>query len=151
MHIIQRQTAAAPGYARRTASMNKAGTDERYRRIIENIDKLPSLPAVAARLIEIVNSPESSADDAAVYRIDDKTAIVQTVDFFTPVVDDPFQFGAVAAANSLSDIYAMGARPLFALNIVGFPSNRLPMTVLEDILNGARAITGKAGISMKHT
>jgi selenium donor protein len=86
------------------------------------------------------------ADDAAVYRIDDKTAVVQTVDFFTPIVDDPFQFGAIAAVNSLSDIYAMGAKPLFALNIVGFPSNRLPVRVLEQILQGAQSVARKAGI-----
>jgi cysteine desulfurase NifS/selenium donor protein len=87
-----------------------------------------------------------TSDDAAVYKLDDKTAIVQTVDFFTPIVDDPFDFGAVAASNSLSDIYAMGARPLFALNVVGFPSNRLPMTVLEDILKGAQHVAEQAGI-----
>ena len=74
-----------------------------------------------------------SSDDAAVYRLNRDTAIVETVDFFTPVVDDPYYFGAIAAANSLSDIYAMGAKPLYALNIVGFPSSRLPMTVLEEI------------------
>lgn len=87
-----------------------------------------------------------TSDDAAVYKIDDKTAIVQTVDFFTPIVDDPFDFGAIAAANSLSDIYAMGAKPLFALNVVGFPSNRLPMSVLEEILKGAQYVADKAGI-----
>ncbi|MFH1312318.1 MAG: selenide, water dikinase SelD [Candidatus Eisenbacteria bacterium] len=89
-----------------------------------------------------------TSDDAAVYRIDKKTAIVQTVDFFTPVVDDPFQFGAIAAANSLSDIYAMGAKPLFALSVVGFPSNRLPVEVLEEILSGARSKAGEAGIDI---
>ncbi len=88
----------------------------------------------------------NSSDDAAVYRLDDKTAIVQSVDFFTPIVDDPFDFGAIAASNSLSDIYAMGGKPLFALNIVGFPSNRLPMSVLEEILKGAQHIADKAGI-----
>ncbi|HNQ83110.1 MAG TPA: selenide, water dikinase SelD, partial [Bacteroidales bacterium] len=77
------------------------------------------------------------ADDAAVYRINDQQAIVQTLDFFTPIVDDPYTFGAIAAANALSDIYAMGARPLFALNIAGFPSNRLPVSVLSQILKGA--------------
>jgi selenium donor protein len=87
-----------------------------------------------------------TADDAAVYRLDDDQAIVQTVDFFTPVVDDPYQFGAIAAANALSDIYAMGGKPLFALNIVGFPSNRLPMSVLEQILNGANDKAAEAGI-----
>jgi len=89
-----------------------------------------------------------TADDAAVYKIDEETAIVQTVDFFTPILDDPFQFGAVAAANSLSDIYAMGAKPLFALNIVGFPSNRLPMSVLEEILRGAQSKADEAGIAI---
>jgi selenium donor protein len=89
-----------------------------------------------------------TADDAAVYQIDDRTAIVQTVDFFTPILDDPFQFGAVAAANSLSDVYAMGAKPLFALNIVGFPSNRLPMAVLEEILRGAQSKADEAGIAI---
>jgi len=89
-----------------------------------------------------------TSDDAAVYRIDDQTAIVQTVDFFTPIVDDPFEFGAISAANSLSDVYAMGARPLFALSVVGFPSARLPIEVLDRILAGARSKTGEAGISI---
>jgi cysteine desulfurase NifS/selenium donor protein len=90
----------------------------------------------------------STADDAAVYKLDEKTALVQTVDFFTPIVDDPYQFGAIAAANSLSDIYAMGGKPLFALNIVGFPSNRLPISVLEQILKGAQDKAKEAGISI---
>jgi cysteine desulfurase len=89
-----------------------------------------------------------TADDAAVYQLDAETAIVQTVDFFTPIVDDAYWFGAISAANSLSDIYAMGARPLFALNIVGFPSNRLPMRVLEQILQGAQDKAAEAGISI---
>lgn len=89
-----------------------------------------------------------SADDAAIYQIDEKTAIVQTVDFFTPIVDDPYKFGAIAAANSLSDIYAMGGKPLFALNVVGFPSNRLPMHVLEEILKGAGDKAAEAGIAI---
>ncbi|HEC83082.1 MAG TPA: selenide, water dikinase SelD [Firmicutes bacterium] len=89
-----------------------------------------------------------TADDAAVYRIDDTTAIVQTVDFFTPIVDDPYHFGAIAAANSLSDIYAMGGRPLFALAVVGFPSSRLPVEVLQRILEGASAKADEAGIAI---
>ncbi|MCP4395950.1 MAG: selenide, water dikinase SelD [bacterium] len=89
-----------------------------------------------------------TADDAAVYRIDEQTALVQTVDFFTPIVDDPYHFGAIAAVNSLSDIYAMGGKPLFALNIVGFPSNRLPFEVLQEILRGARDKAREAGISI---
>ena len=89
-----------------------------------------------------------TADDAAVYRLDDNTAIVQTVDFFTPIVDDPYHFGAISAANSLSDVYAMGGKPLFALNIVGFPSNRLPMEILKKILKGAQDKADEAGISI---
>ncbi len=87
-----------------------------------------------------------TSDDAAVYRINDETALVQTVDFFTPIVDDPFEFGAIAAVNALSDIYAMGAKPLFALNIVAFPINRLPIKVLHEILNGAQSVAEEAGI-----
>ena len=90
----------------------------------------------------------STNDDAAVYQISDTIAVVQTVDFFTPIVDDPYWFGAISAANSLSDIYAMGASPIFGLSIVGFPSNRLPMEVLEEILRGAQDKAAEAGISI---
>jgi cysteine desulfurase NifS/selenium donor protein len=89
-----------------------------------------------------------SSDDAAVYRISDTVAIVNTVDFFTPIVDDPYEFGAIAAANALSDIYAMGGKPLFALSIVGFPSGRLPLDVLRRILRGASDKAAEAGISI---
>jgi selenide,water dikinase len=75
-------------------------------------------------------------DDAAVYRLTDDIALVQTVDFFTPVVDDPYDFGRIAAANAFSDVYAMGARPLTALNIVAFPSGVLPLDYLTRILLG---------------
>jgi len=87
-----------------------------------------------------------NSDDATVWKIDKDTAWVQSVDFFTPVVDDPFTFGAIAAANALSDIYAMGATPLFGLNIVAFPVKRMALSVLEDILQGALSIAEKAGI-----
>ncbi len=90
----------------------------------------------------------STSDDAAVYRIDENTAIIQTVDFFTPIVDDPYHFGAIAAANALSDVYAMGGNPLFALNIVGFPDNRLPVEVLKSILKGAQDKAMEAGVSI---
>jgi cysteine desulfurase NifS/selenium donor protein len=90
----------------------------------------------------------STSDDAAVYRINEKTAIVQTIDFFTPIVDDPYYFGAIAAANVLSDIYAMGGRPVFALNIVGFPDKRLPIEVLKSILKGANDKAMEAGINI---
>lgn len=84
-------------------------------------------------------------DDAAVYRIDDNTALVMTIDFFPPLVEDPFTFGQIAATNSLSDIYAMGGRPLSALNIVGFPDNDLPADILADILRGGAERVTAAG------
>ncbi len=89
-----------------------------------------------------------TADDAAVYRVSDELAIIQTVDFFTPIVDDPYQFGAIAAANSLSDVYAMGGRPVFALNIVAFPrkSEKTPISVLREILRGGADKAKEAGI-----
>lgn len=90
----------------------------------------------------------SEADDAAVYEISDDLAAVQTVDYFTPIVDDPYTFGAIAAANSLSDIYAMGAKPVMALNIVGFPVDRLSLEVLVEILRGGSDKAKEAGISI---
>jgi cysteine desulfurase NifS/selenium donor protein len=90
----------------------------------------------------------STSDDSAVYRLSGDLAVVQTVDFFTPIVDDPYDFGAVSAANSLSDIYAMGGEPRFALNIVGFPTQRLPLEVLERILKGALDKADEAGVSV---
>jgi cysteine desulfurase len=91
---------------------------------------------------------KDKSDDAAVYRVSDEIAIVQTVDFFTPIVDDPFTFGVIAAANSLSDLYAMGAKPLFGLNIVGFPDKRLSLDILTRILEGALSKADEAGISI---
>jgi selenide,water dikinase len=86
-----------------------------------------------------------TADDAAVYRINDRQALVQTVDFFPPIVDDPYDFGRIAAANALSDIYAMGGRPLTALNIVCFPSGTMPAEILTSILKGATNKIEEAG------
>jgi selenide, water dikinase len=90
----------------------------------------------------------ATADDAAVYKLSDELAIVVTTDFFTPIVDAPYDFGAIAAANALSDIYAMGARPLLALNLVGFPDDKLPVGVLADILRGAADKAAEAGIAI---
>jgi selenide,water dikinase len=81
-----------------------------------------------------------------VYKISDDLAVVQTVDYFTPIVDDPYTFGTIAAANALSDVYAMGARPTMALNIVGFPVNELPLDVLVEILRGGSDKAEEAGI-----
>ena len=86
-----------------------------------------------------------TADDAAVYKLNDRTALVQTVDFFPPVVDDPYSFGAIAAANAFSDVYAMGGRPLLALNIVGFPVD-LPKEILGRVLQGGGAKAQEAGV-----
>jgi len=88
------------------------------------------------------------ADDAGVYRLSESLAIIQTVDFITPIVDDPYDFGRVAAANSLSDVYAMGGRPVTAMNIVCFPGNKLKIEVLKEILNGALSSLEKAGAVM---
>ncbi len=104
---------------------------------------LKKLPAVFNK--NVLVGTETS-DDAAVYKINDNQAVVQTLDFFTPIVDDAYDFGAIAAANALSDIYAMGAKPLFALNIAGFPEDTLPMEVLEQILKGAHDKASEAGI-----
>ena len=84
-------------------------------------------------------------DDAGVYRLDRQRALVQTVDFFTPIVDDPFSYGQIAAANSLSDIFAMGGRPLTALNIVGFPTDLVRPTVISSILRGGLVKAAEVG------
>ena len=84
-------------------------------------------------------------DDAGVYRLDRHRALVQTVDFFTPIVDDPFSYGQIAAANALSDIYAMGGRPLTALNIIGFPDNFVRPKVVSSILRGGLAKASEVG------
>jgi selenide,water dikinase len=87
-------------------------------------------------------------DDAAVYRIAADRALVATVDFFTPIVDDPTEFGAIAAANAVSDVYAMGARPLFALGMTAFPREKLGSGLLERIVSGGAAKMGEAGIAV---
>ncbi len=89
-----------------------------------------------------------TSDDATVYRLTEDLALVQTLDFFTPIVDDPYDFGAIATANALSDIYAMGAKPIFALNIAAFPEDTLPLPVLEHILKGAQDKATEAGIAI---
>lgn len=90
----------------------------------------------------------STRDDAAIYKLSPTRALVATLDFFTPVVDDPFLFGRIAAANALSDVYAMGGRPLFALSIVAFPLARLGAPVLGRIMEGARDACEEAGVEI---
>jgi len=103
---------------------------------------LPQLPISLDRNV-LVSS--KTFDDAGVYRLDRNRALVQTVDFFTPIVDDPFSYGQIAAANSLSDIFAMGGRPLTALNIVGFPTDLVPPRVISSILRGGLAKAAEVG------
>jgi selenide,water dikinase len=102
-----------------------------------------SAPAIVPR--ELLVGIETS-DDAAVYEINSEQAIVATTDFFMPIVDDPFDFGRIAATNAISDIYAMGATPLFALALVGMPVNVLTMDTIRLILEGGEAVCAKAGI-----
>jgi len=103
---------------------------------------LPQLPISLHRNV-LVSS--KTFDDAGVYRLDRNRALVQTVDFFTPIVDDPFSYGQIAAANSLSDIFAMGGRPLTALNIVGFPTDLVRPRVISSILRGGLAKAAEVG------
>ena len=109
--------------------------------LLEHI--LRTLPAIKDPAILV---DQSTSDDAAVYLINQDTAIVETVDFIPPVVDNPYDYGSIAAANALSDIYAMGGVPLFALNIVAFPDHILPRGVLTEILRGASDKAAEAGI-----
>jgi selenide,water dikinase len=99
------------------------------------------LPAFADLLVG-----SETADDAAVYRLNDEQAIVATTDFFMPIVDDPYDFGRIAATNALSDIYAMGGKPLFALALVGMPINVLPHETIARILEGGESVCADAGI-----
>ena len=87
-----------------------------------------------------------TSDDAAVYRLNDNQAIVATTDFFTPIVDDPFDFGRIAATNAISDVYAMGGQPILALAVVGMPLDRLPLEAIQRVLAGGEAACAAAGI-----
>ena len=89
-----------------------------------------------------------TSDDAGVYQLNDEIALVQTVDFFTPIVDDPFTFGQIAVANALSDVYAMGGTPLTGMNLVAFPIKTLPSSILKDILLGGLAKMKEAGVAL---
>jgi selenide,water dikinase len=106
---------------------------------------LPQLPISLDRKV-IVSS--NTFDDAGVYRLDRHRALVQTVDFFTPIVDDPFSYGQIAAANSLSDVFAMGGRPLTGLNIIGFPADLVTPRVISSILRGGMAKAAEVGCAI---
>jgi selenide, water dikinase len=133
---------------------------------LSNIPRLTSLshgggcgckiaPAVLQQIISKADNPIlpkqllvgiETSDDAAVYQINDTQAIVATTDFFMPIVDDPFDFGRIAATNAISDVYAMGGTPLFALALVGMPINTLPLTTIKKILDGGESVCRAAGI-----
>jgi selenide, water dikinase len=106
------------------------------------------LDSVGGRRDQSLLIGPDTRDDAAVYRLTDELALVQTVDFFTPIVDDPRDFGRVAAANAISDVYAMGAEPRLALNLVAFPLADLGAGVLEQILRGGAEIAAEAGVAV---
>jgi selenide, water dikinase len=105
---------------------------------------LANQPA-AAPFAQLLVGTETG-DDAAVWQVDDKTCVIATTDFFMPVVDDPFDFGRIAATNALSDVYAMGGKPIFALAILGMPINSMPTTMIREILRGGAAMAAEAGI-----
>ncbi len=109
------------------------------------------LPSVKGNPRVLVGS--GTGDDAGVYRLDRQRALVQTVDFFTPIVDDPFSYGAIAATNAISDVFAMGGRPLTALNIVGIPEKTLSPKIVADILRGglSKANEAKCAVVGGHT
>jgi selenide,water dikinase len=105
---------------------------------------LAEQPAAASFANLLVGT--ETRDDAAVWRLDDETCIVATTDFFMPMVDDPFDFGRIAATNALSDVYAMGGKPIFALAILGMPINSMPTSMIREILRGGAAMAAEAGI-----
>ena len=107
----------------------------------ELLSDLPAMQPFANLLVGT-----ETADDAAVYRLNDDQALIATTDFFMPVVDDPFDFGRIAATNALSDVYAMGGTPILALAIVGMPINVLPASTIREILRGGQSICAQAGI-----
>jgi selenide,water dikinase len=109
---------------------------------------LPIVRELGAVTDERLLVGSATADDAAVFRLSNELALVQTIDFFTPIVDDPYDFGRIAAANALSDVYAMGGTPLLALNVVAFPLERLGANVLGEILRGGFDVVTAAGATL---
>jgi selenide,water dikinase len=110
--------------------------------VLEQILAKSAAPIVPKQLLVGIET----SDDAAVYQINERQAIVATTDFFMPIVDDPFDFGAIAATNAISDVYAMGGQPLFALALVGMPVNQIPLEVIRKILEGGESVCQRAGI-----
>lgn len=111
----------------------------------EILASAPLASALRAKPKELLVGIET-ADDAAVYQLNDEQAVIATTDFFTPIVDDPYDFGRIAATNAISDVYAMGGRPLFALALVGMPLEKLPVEVIQRIIAGGESVCAAAGI-----
>ncbi|HWS12878.1 MAG TPA: selenide, water dikinase SelD [Rhodocyclaceae bacterium] len=109
------------------------------------LSEILSAAPIRALPAELLVGTET-ADDAAVYKLNDSQALVATTDFFTPIVDDPYDFGRIAATNAISDIYAMGGRPIMALAVVGMPLDKLPLEVIGRILQGGESVCAAAGI-----
>ena len=109
--------------------------------ILKNSSNLPGLNLPPELLVGI-----ETADDAAVYKLNDEQALIATTDFFMPIVDDPYDFGRIAATNAISDVYAMGGTPIMALGIVGMPINVLPLETIGAILRGGQDVCRDAGI-----
>jgi selenide,water dikinase len=107
----------------------------------EILKKSSGFPVPAALMVGI-----ETADDAAVYKLNDEQALIATTDFFMPIVDDPFDFGRIAATNAISDVYAMGGTPIMALALVGMPINKLPLDTIGKIIQGGESICAEAGI-----
>src|SRR5829696_723957 len=113
-------------------------------------------PSVLQQILQTQSKPffqhllvgNESSDDAAVYQLNNETAVISTTDFFLPIVDDPFDFGRIAAANAISDIYAMGGTPLVAIAMLGWPIEKLPVETARKVLEGGRAICYEAGIPL---
>jgi selenide,water dikinase len=109
------------------------------RQIIEGITVSPQLALLVGN---------DTADDACVYKLDNQTAVIATADFFTPIVDDPFLFGKIAAANSISDVYAMGGKPIMALGLLGWPVERLEPSLAAQVMHGASTVCSQLGIPL---
>lgn len=111
--------------------------------VLQQIIKTDSITSFEKLLVG-----NESADDAAVYRINGDTAVISTADFFMPIVDDAFQFGRIAAANAISDVYAMGGTPLMAIALLGWPVSKIPVEAAQQVLEGGRTICAEAGIPL---
>ncbi len=111
-------------------------------KVLTTILKTNLTPLIDKRLIV----GNDSRDDAAVYDMGDGTAIISTTDFFMPIVDDPFTFGKIAATNAISDVYAMGGKPILAIAILGWPIDKLAPEIAQQVLEGGRQICSDAGI-----